>query len=332
MSLDSSLRMIVITWAAWFIGSCLISTLLARWDKEIIAVDDFTKLEKENNRWRNEQVTCVARDNLFVRLDQTTIFPELIIHMGARTDTSEFDEDIFDRLNLGYSKKLWHRCTTHQVPFIYASSAATYGAEEKNFADHEDQMPRLKPLNPYGRSKQLFDIRVLGQQKTPPFRVWLKFFNVYGPNEYHKGRMASVIFHSYNKIKQTGKMSLFRSHREDVSDGQQSRDFIYIKDLLDVLVYFGEQKNNPKINGIYNLGTGKARSFYDLTCAVFHALDLEPKIDYIDTPLDIRDTYQYFTQAEMDKLIACGYDKPFTTLEDGVTDYVRNYLSSGRYF
>jgi len=144
--------------------------------------------------------------------------------------------------------------------------------------------------------------------------------------------MASVIFHSYNKIKQTGKMSLFRSHREDVSDGQQSRDFIYIKDLLDVLVYFGEQKNNPKINGIYNLGTGKARSFYDLTCAVFHALDLEPKIDYIDTPLDIRDTYQYFTQAEMDKLIACGYDKPFTTLEDGVTDYVRNYLSSGRYF
>jgi ADP-L-glycero-D-manno-heptose 6-epimerase len=186
---------------------------------------------------------------------------------------------------------------------------------------------KLIPLNPYGESKNEFDKWVLSQSDAPPFWAGLKFFNVYGPNEYHKGRMASVIFHAFNQIRQTGRMKLFRSHKPGIPDGGQSRDFVYVKDLVHVIYWL--YKNHPH-SGIYNLGTGKARTFLDLTTATFHAMNLEPSIDFIDTPIDIRDKYQYFTEASMEKLIRAGYHTPFATLEEGVNDYVRNYLADGK--
>ncbi len=322
--------MIIVTGAAWFIGSTLVSTLLSSW-QTMIAVDDFTKSNKEKNRKRMSLVTPVSRDNLWEWLTKNSSHITCIVHLGARTDTTEFDEDIFDNLNLWYSKKLWHWCTTHAIPFIYASSAATYGWEESNFDDDEVDIPNLKPLNPYWRSKQLFDIWALGQQRKPPYWIWLKFFNVYWPNEYHKWRMASVVLHAYRSISTTGKMSLFRSHREDFADGMQSRDFIYVKDLLHVIEFFIKNITNTALNWIYNLWTGKARSFYDLANTVFSALYLKPSISYIDTPSDIRANYQYFTEAKMDKLYNAWYHFPFMSLEEGVTEYVKEYLVTQTY-
>ncbi|MCC7245354.1 MAG: NAD-dependent epimerase/dehydratase family protein, partial [Saprospiraceae bacterium] len=208
------------------------------------------------------------------------------------------------------------------------SSAATYGLGETGYVDDHSLIPGLRPLNPYGQSKQDFDVWVLEQttgakQAAPPHWAGFKFFNVYGPNEYHKGRMASVIMHTVRQIKATGGMKLFRSHRPDFSDGGQSRDFIYVKDVVDVLLFFMEKR--PE-NGIYNLGTGKARSFLDLAVGTFNAMHLEPNISFIDTPADIRDTYQYFTEADMSKLRSAGYHEPFYGLEAGIEDYVQRYL------
>ena len=252
---------------------------------------------------------------------------QAIFHIGARTDTTEWDTGIFDQLNVNYSKSLWQICTDHQIPFFYASSAATYGLGESGYSDDHKTIPGLKPLNPYGQSKQDFDLWALdqvAQKKQPPAWAGFKFFNVYGPNEYHKSRMASVIFHTARQIKATGGMKLFRSHRPDFKDGEQSRDFIYVKDVVDVLMHFFE-KQPP--SAIYNLGTGKARTFLDLATNTFRSLDLEPNISFIDTPEDIRETYQYYTQADMDKLRELGgYDKPFYSLEDGIEDYVKRYL------
>jgi ADP-L-glycero-D-manno-heptose 6-epimerase len=209
---------------------------------------------------------------------------------------------------------------------IYASSAATYGDGELGFSDAPEGLSALKPLNPYGNSKHTFDLWVMDQValgNEPPFWSGFKFFNVYGPNEYHKGRMASVIMHTARQIKATGAMKLFRSHRPDFQDGAQSRDFIYVKDVVDILQFFFE-KRPP--NAIYNLGTGKARTFLDLAKGTFHALGLEPIISFVDTPADIRDTYQYFTEADMGKMRAAGYMEPFYGLEEGITDYVQRYL------
>ena len=212
---------------------------------------------------------------------------------------------------------------------MYASSAATYGLGELGYDDNESQIPQLKPLNPYGESKNDFDIWALQQEKKPFFWAGLKFFNVYGPNEYHKGRMASVIFHAYNQVKASGKMRLFRSHHPDFKDGEQMRDFVYVKDLLEVCSFLMHHRRN---SGIYNLGSGKARTFKDLAINTFTSMGLEPNIDFVDTPADIRDKYQYFTQANMNKLRSIGYTKPFHTLEEGVKDYVQNYLSKEAYY
>jgi ADP-L-glycero-D-manno-heptose 6-epimerase len=251
-----------------------------------------------------------------------------VIHIGARTDTTEFNVELFNELNLNYTKAIWNTCAKSGIPLIYASSAATYGLGEQGYDDDETKINLLKPLNPYGDSKNDFDKWALEQKNAPLRWQGLKFFNVYGPNEYHKARMASVIFHSFNQIKSTGKVKLFRSHNPDYTDGGQLRDFVYVKDVVNVIWYLYSNKIK---SGIYNLGSGKARSFLDLAKATFHALNKEADIEFIDTPIDIRDKYQYYTQANMAKLIATGYTKAFTSLEDGVTDYVKNYLASGKY-
>jgi ADP-L-glycero-D-manno-heptose 6-epimerase len=247
-----------------------------------------------------------------------------VFHIGARTDTTEFNKEIFDELNVNYTKSIWSTCTENNIPLVYASSAATYGGGEQGYADNHAAISSLHPLNPYGWSKQEFDIWALQQTNTPPQWQGLKFFNVYGPNEYHKARMASVIFHAFHQINNTGKVKLFRSHRPDFKDGWQLRDFIYVKDLVNVCVFLMQNKVQ---SGIYNLGTGQARSFYDLADSTFKAMDKQTEIEYVDIPADIRDKYQYFTEADMSKLIAQGYTTPFTSLEEGVRDYVSNYLS-----
>jgi ADP-L-glycero-D-manno-heptose 6-epimerase len=256
-------------------------------------------------------------------LDTNYELVEFIFHIGARTDTTEMDVALFDRLNTQYTKDIWKRCIQYQIPLVYASSAATYGLGEIGYDDNETTIPKLKPLNPYGQSKQDFDVWALAQKEKPFFWAGLKFFNVYGPNEYHKGRMASVVWHAFNQITKTKKMKLFRSHNPDYKDGEQLRDFVYVKDVVDVCYFLMHHRKN---SGIYNLGSGKARTFLALVKAVFKALDKKEEIEFIDTPIDIRDKYQYFTEANMDKLKGIGYSKPFHSLEEGTTDYVQNYL------
>jgi ADP-L-glycero-D-manno-heptose 6-epimerase len=242
-----------------------------------------------------------------------------VFHLGARTDTSEFDFRVLDSLNLSYSMNLWEICTVKQIPLLYASSAATYGIGDQSFEDDETKIPLLTPLNPYGLSKQLFDAQVIGQERTPPFWAGLKFFNVYGPYESHKGRMASVVYHAFNQISATGSLKLFRSHRSDFTDGEQLRDFIYVDDVIDICLYMYHQR---PANGIYNVGTGKARSFNDLGKAVFKSMSVSENIEYIPIPEDIRDKYQYFTEATMSKLVKTGYKHNFLSLEQGVEKYV----------
>lgn len=320
--------MIIVTGAAGFIASGLISRLNQDGFKNIIAVDDFSKIEKAENLEGKIIGEKVERNALFEWLNQHHRDVEFIFHIGARTDTTEFDKEVFDELNVNYSKGIWEKCIAYQIPLVYASSAATYGLGEHGYDDNEATLSQLKPLNPYGDSKNEFDKWALAQEKKPFFWAGLKFFNVYGPNEYHKGRMASVIFHAYNQIKKTDKMKLFRSHNPEFRDGEQMRDFIYVKDLIDVCIFFMHHRKN---SGIYNLGSGRARTFKDLVTNTFHAMGKEADISYIDTPEDIRDKYQYFTQANMSKLRSIGYTRPFSSLEDGIDDYVKNYLSAGAY-
>lgn len=321
--------MVVITGAAGFIGSCLVSKLNREGIKDLVLVDDFGHPAKGGNLENKEYKALVERNVFDAWLAQHHREVDFVYHLGARTDTTEFNRDIFNVLNLQYSMKVWGQCTQYNIPLVYASSAATYGAGELGYNDDHAVVNNLKPLNPYGDSKNDFDKWVLTQIQTPPFWAGLKFFNVFGPNEYHKQRMASVVFHAYNQVEDIGEVKLFRSHRPDFKDGQQLRDFIYVKDVVEVLWFFYD---NQQHSGIYNLGTGKARSFYDLAAAVFTAQGLEPNIKFIDIPADIRDKYQYYTQAEMDKLRKAGYGKPFTSLEDAVSDYVRNYLSGSKYY
>lgn len=323
--------MLVVTGAAGFIGSCLVRRLTDAGHSDILVVDDFSRPDKMRNL-EGKPVRGEVHRNNFVRwLERNHDGVDAVFHIGARTDTTEMDSAIFNDLNLEYSKALWMLCSGFQIPFFYASSAATYGLGELGYSDDHTIIPSLRPLNPYGQSKQDFDVWVLdqlrsGNSATPPHWAGFKFFNVYGPNEYHKGRMASVIFHTARQIKATGGMKLFRSHRPDFKDGEQSRDFIYVKDVVDVLLFFLE--NRPP-SAIYNLGTGKARTFLDLASGTFHALGLAPNISFIDTPADIRDTYQYYTQADMEKLRAvAGYQQPFFSLEAGIEDYVQRYLKT----
>ncbi len=321
--------MIVVTGAAGFISSCLVKTLNEQGFKDIVIVDDFSRADKIKNIEGKDYKLKVHRNEFFTWFMMHKSDIKFVFHLGARTDTTEFNKSIFDELNLNYSKKVWELCTEYSVPMVYASSAATYGMGEFGFDDNHDIIPNLKPLNPYGESKNDFDNWVLQQTKTPPFWAGLKFFNVYGPNEFHKARMASVIFHAHKQIVETGKVKLFRSHNPNYRDGEQLRDFIYVKDLTNVCLFL---MHNQKQSGIYNLGTGKARSFLDLAKATFTAMGKEADIYFVDTPIDIRDKYQYFTEANMKKLFSIGYDKEFYSLEDGIKDYVQNYLMEKTYY
>lgn len=315
--------MIVITGAAGFIGSNLLKLLNQEKIYDIALVDSFKNRTKERNYANAKFSSLVDRDDFLSWFDENHNETDFVFHLGARTNTAEFDKSIFDKLNLDYTKRVWLLCSKHQVPLIYASSAATYGAGENGYSDDHDKIKYLKPLNPYGESKNDFDKWMLEQESRPPFWAGLKFFNVYGPGEYHKGRMASVVYHAFNQIRETGKMKLFRSHKTDVPDGGQSRDFVYVADVVKVIHWL--YVNRPE-SAIYNLGTGKARSFLDLTVATFHAMGLKPMVEFIDTPIDIREKYQYFTEARMEKLRNAGYVAPFYSLEEGVTEYVKKYL------
>jgi ADP-L-glycero-D-manno-heptose 6-epimerase len=320
---------IVVTGAAGFIGSCLTGFLNEKGYNNLILVDDFSRPDKKPNLEGKQFAAKVEREVFFEWLFQHRPAIGIIFHIGARTDTTEFNYSIHQRLNVEYSKKIWHYCTVHSIPLVYASSAATYGAGEAGYDDRHDIVHLLKPLNPYGISKNEFDKWVLHQKNHPPFWSGLKFFNVYGPNESHKGRMASVIFHSFHQILKDGQVKLFRSHRPDYKDGQQLRDFIYVKDVLSVCYWLMEHQ---PASGIYNLGTGKARAFEDLVKSTYAGLDKPANILYIDMPGDIRDKYQYFTEANMQKLRNAGYQQEFWSLEKGVGDYVRNYLAQGKYY
>ena len=321
--------MIVVTGAAGFIGSCLVGRLNKEGRTDIVVVDDFSKTEKANNLEGKTIQTKVGRKDFIAWLKDFADEIDFIYHIGARTDTTEFDKAIFDELNVNYSKSIWEICVEKAIPLVYASSAATYGLGEFGYKDDHSIIPSLKPLNPYGDSKNDFDIWVLEQTKFPPFWAGLKFFNVYGPNEYHKGRMASVIFHTFNQIQENGGMKLFRSHNPNYTDGGQLRDFVYVKDVVEVCLFL---MNDKPSSGIYNLGSGKARTFLDLAKNTFKNVEKPENIDFIDTPIDIRDKYQYFTEADMSKLIGEGYKVPFHTLEEGVADYVTNYLVGSKYY
>ncbi len=321
--------MIVVTGALGFIGSCLVNKLNNKGFKDIVIVDDFSDYVKSKNLVNKVYCHKVERDVFFEWLDEHHKQVNFVFHIGARTDTAEFEKSVFDKLNLNYSKKLWTKCVEYNLPMIYASSAATYGDGELGYKDDHDLVEKLKPLNPYGESKNEFDKWALKQEKKPYFWAGLKFFNVYGPNEYHKGRMASVIYHAYKQITETGKIKLFKSHHPDYKDGEQLRDFIYVKDVINACFFLMLQKQH---SGLYNIGTGKARSFTDLAKAVFHSLELEPNIEFVDMPEDIRDKYQYFTEADITKLRSVGYSLPFYTLEQGVADYVQGYLMGRLYY
>lgn len=317
-------NVIVVTGAYGFIGSMLVAALNQKGITNLVLVDDFSRADKENNLTSAQYLTKIEREDFFAPHIISSLNISCIYHLGARTDTTEKDVAIFDKLNVDFSKKIWYLATQMQIPLVYASSAATYGSGAHGYLDSHEIIKQLHPLNPYAVSKNEFDKWALSQSATPPFWVGLKFFNVFGPNEYHKGRMASVVFHAFHQINNNGAISLFRSHKKEFADGEQKRDFIYVKDIVNICLWMMEHQ--PQ-SGLYNAGTGMARSFNDLANAVFAALQLSPQINYIDTPIDIRDSYQYFTEADTTKLLHSGYNIPFHTLEDAVKDYVVNYLT-----
>ncbi|QNE40106.1 ADP-glyceromanno-heptose 6-epimerase [Hymenobacter sp. NBH84] len=320
--------MIVVTGAAGFIASCLVTRLNAANFNDIVVVDNFAVEHKLPNLSGKRLKQYVDRNEFFDWLDENYEQVEFIFHLGARTDTTEQSRSVLDLLNLDYSKQMWQACCRYQLPLVYASSAATYGLGTVGYDDDEALLHLLQPLNAYGDSKNDFDKWAVAQPEKPFFWAGLKFFNVYGPNEYHKGRMASVILHAYQQIQQTGSMTLFRSHNPDYADGEQKRDFVYVKDVVEVCYFLMQTRQH---SGIYNLGTGEARTFLDLALNTFAALGRTADIQFQDTPEVIRDKYQYFTQANMEKLRSIGYDRPFTRLEDGIADYVQNYLVPNQY-
>ena len=316
--------MIVITGAAGFIGSFLADKLNKQGITDLILVDDFSSEKKKLNHTHLSYEHKIQRDDFFDWYNAQQPDVKFIFHLGARTDTTEMDYSIHEKLNLKYSKSIWDICSNHKIPLIYASSAATYGLGENGYSDNHEIVNKLKPLNPYGDSKNNFDKWVLQEEVQPPFWAGLKFFNVYGPNESHKGRMASVIYHAFHQIKSTGKMNLFRSHNSKYKDGEQLRDFIYVKDVVKICLFLYKNQNH---SGLFNVGTGKAETFKALVENTFEALNMECQINYIDTPEDIRDKYQYFTEADMSKLESVGYNEAFYSLKEGVQDYIQHYLN-----
>lgn len=315
--------MIVVTGAAGFIASYLAEALNAAGHQDLILVDDFS-FEAKTPNWANLSFEkCIDREAFLPWFEENTALVSFVFHLGARTDTTEKSQQALDHLNLHYSQAIWQICSTQQIPLVYASSAATYGLGEFGYKDDHNLSTQLQPLNLYGKSKNDFDIWALAQEQTPPHWYGLKFFNVYGPKEFHKGRMASVVLHTFKQIQEKGNMQLFKSHNPNYKDGEQLRDFVYVKDVAKVCQFLQNKLPN---SGLYNLGSGKARTFYDLARLTFEALHLTPQISFIDTPIDIRDKYQYFTEADMSKLLAAGYNGGFHSLEEGVTNYVQEYL------
>lgn len=369
-------KCILLTGAAGFIGSVVAGYLNNAGCSNLILVDDFGTEAKRPNWEGKHYAHVVERQSLEDWLQDWGQEVDVVVHLGARTDTTEFDYAIHQALNVEYSQMLWRFCTARQIPFIYASSAATYGAGHLGYNDDHELPFVLQPLNPYGISKNEFDkwaieqvdglrndildddgwVRPEGEHTPepvggPPFWAGLKFFNVYGPNEYHKGRMASVIWHAFNQIHATGRVKLFRSHHPNFKDGEQLRDFVYVMDVAKVIFWFlgtifsekeetqGPIEHLPSTlsqalppSGLYNLGTGQARSFFDLAAATFWGMGMETSVDFIDMPEDIREKYQYFTEANMQKLRQAGYTEPFFTLEAGVQDYVSQYLTPNAYY
>lgn len=321
--------MIIVTGAAGFIGSNLVRKLNDEGFKDIVLVDDFTSPLKNKNFENKTFSFKIDRSEFIEWIPSNHRFIQFIFHMGARTDTTEFDVSVFKTLNLDYSKMIWNKCIEFGLPLVYASSAATYGLGEQGYHDDHTVIEKLKPLNPYGESKNEFDKWAVRQERKPYYWAGLKFFNVYGPNEYHKDRMASVVFHTFNQIKNTGKMKLFRSFNPEFKDGEQARDFVYVKDVIEVMYFLMHHRKDP---GIYNVGTGKAETFLELVRNTFKVMHMPEKIEYIDIPEDIRDKYQYFTEAKMGKLRSVGYKKGFYSLEDGISDYVNNYLMTSDYY
>ncbi|OYU96284.1 MAG: ADP-glyceromanno-heptose 6-epimerase [Bacteroidetes bacterium B1(2017)] len=322
--------MIVVTGAEGFIGSCLVARLNADNFNDLILVDDFGHVPgREHNLVGKKYSQKVERSQFFDWMKENAHEVQFVFHIGARTDTTEKDETVFKVLNLNFTQDLFNYCVSEGIGFVYASSAATYGEGENGYDDNEQGLDKLKPMNPYGRSKNDFDKWILKQERQPYFWAGLKFFNVYGPNEFHKERMASVIFHAYHQIKETGKVKLFQSHKPEYAHGEQMRDFIYVKDLCDVCLFLMHHRKN---SGLYNLGTGKARTWNALAKGIFKALNLPENIEYVPIPEDIRESYQYFTEANMEKLHNIGYTKEFTTLEDGIHDYVNTYLEKKAWY
>ena len=313
---------IIVTGGAGFIGSCIVRSLNDRGIEDIIIVDNISSTEKWKNLCNKRYAEYIHKDVFLERLPEFSGRVSHVIHMGACSSTTELNFDYLYRNNPEYTKALWRFCTENGISFLYASSAATYGAGENGFDDEAD-IEKLRPLNGYGYSKQLFDLWAGGRSAMPPQHAGFKFFNVYGPNEYFKGTMASVILHGYRSLKKDGVIRLFKSYKEGYEDGGQLRDFVYVKDICKVILYM---MDHPDISGLFNLGTGKARTFRALGESVFHALGLEPNIEYIEMPEQIRRKYQYYTQASMDKLKNAGYSETFYSLEEGAADYVRNYL------
>lgn len=319
--------MIVVTGAMGFIGSGLVSGLNQADNQDLIVVDDFYKWKKEKNLTGKRIREWVHRDLFISYFEKLSSQIDAVFHLGARTDTISEDKAVFEKLNLQYSKDVWEICAASGIPLIYASSGATYGNGQQGFSDDHSNLENLQPLNEYAWSKHKFDQWVLQQNSAPPHWYGLKFFNVYGPNEIHKARMASVIFHAFHQIRETGELKLFKSHHADYADGGQLRDFIYVGDVIRMMLDIRDLK---PASGIYNVGTGQARSFEDLGNACFDALGLPVNIRYVDMPEDLREKYQYYTQADMSKWKAAGLRLPATSLEEGITDYITHYLIPGK--
>ena len=323
--------MIIVTGAAGFIGSNLVAALAEMGSEDIVVCDYLGAQEKWRNLAKHEISDIIEPNELFAFLERNSTIIKTIFHMGAISSTTETNLDLIVKNNFRLSIELWNWCSVKQVNFIYASSAATYGEGKEGFNDDGscDALAKLLPMNPYGWSKHLFDKRiaklVADGAKRPPQWAGLKFFNVYGPNEYHKGSQQSVVPQVFKQIMETGKAKLFESHNSKYADGCQLRDFVWVGDCVDVMMWLFQ---NPSINGLFNCGTGQARSFKELVETVFSSLSKKPKITYIPTPEKIRDKYQYFTEANMDRLHSAGYNRKFTALEIGVEQYVQKYLIS----
>lgn len=316
--------MILITGAGGFIANRLAMHLYNKGYKDLVLIDDFTDEMKRQRADAVHQLPRVDRNGVFEWIPTMASRIQFVFHLGARTDTAEKSEELLAHLNTRYSQRMWNICVEYGLPLIYASSAATYGDGSLGYADHMAHPENLKPLNPYGWSKQHFDIWALQQERAPRFWAGLKFFNVYGPGESHKGRMASVIFHAHRQMKESGQITLFKSHKEGIADGEQKRDFVYVEDVCEMMCWMME--NEPP-SGIYNAGSGKARTFLDLAKAVCQCMHQPLNIHFIDTPEDIRPFYQYFTEADMSSIKSTGFPYPSTSLEMGVQEYIK-YLST----